>query len=377
MFRRLQSHYSLLFRPGSGSCIVVIFSGFGPVQRVHFYCFWPFWACSEGCFLFSFWPFWPFSGSCIFIIFGRSGHAQAAAVSFFSAVLADIVPLHFYHFWPFWPCSGGCIFITSGRFGHVQAAALFYFRPFWPCSVVCVFIISGRFGHVQAAALFLSGHFDHVPTAGFLCFPAVLAMFRRLCYFFLAILAAFRRLHFYVFPPFWPCSGSCIFITSGPFGHLKTAALFYFRPFWLCSVGCIFIISGCFGLFQAAAFFFSGRFGHVQGAAFLLFPAVFGYVATAAFLLLLAALTTFRRLHFYYFWLFWPCSVGRVFFFLSFCRYSGGCIFILSGRFGHAQAAAFLLYLADLAMFRRLHLYFFWPFLPCSDGSHFYYVQAA
>ena len=189
MFRRLQCHFFWLFRPGAGSCIVIIFSGFSPVPRVRFYCFWPFWVCSEGCFLFSFWPFWPFSGGCIFIIFGRSGHIQAAAVSFFSAVLADIVPLYFYHFLPFWPCSGGSICITSGRFGHLQAAAFFFFRLFWRCSVGCVFF-----------------------------FLAVLAMFRRLHYFFLAIVAMFRQLDFYVFRPFWPCSGGCTF--------------YYFWPFW-------------------------------------------------------------------------------------------------------------------------------------------------
>ena len=31
--------------------------------------------------------------------------------------------------------------------------------------------------------------------------------------------AMFRRLHFYYFRPFWPCSGGCIFIIFGRFGH--------------------------------------------------------------------------------------------------------------------------------------------------------------
>ena len=121
-----------------------------------------------------------------------------------------------------------------------------------------------------------------------------------------AFLAKFKRLHFCYFPPYWPCSGGCIFVIFGLFGHVQAAAFYHFRPFWPCSGGCIFVIFG--------------RFGHVQAAAFLLFSAV---------------LAMFRRLHFYYCWPFWPCS--------------GGCVFISSGHFSHVEAAAFLLLSAVLA----------------------------
>ena len=165
----------------------------------------------------------------------------------------------------------------------------------------------------------------------------------------------FRRLDFF-FRPFWPCSGSCILISSGLFGHLKAAALFFFgrfgyvqsaaflsflavfamfrrlhyhffRPFWPCSGGCIFIISGRIWLCcDRCIFIVVGPLRHVQAAAVLL---------------LLAVLAMFRRLDLKYFRPFCPCSEG--------------CIFIISGRFGHVQAAPFLLFLAVLAMFRRLH----------------------
>ena len=44
------------------------------------------------------------------------------------------------------------------------------------------------------------------------------------------------------------------------------------------------------------------------------------------------------------------------------------CIFIIFGRFGHVQTAAFELFSAMLAMFRRLHLYY---------SCHVGHVQAA
>ena len=73
-------------------------------------------------------------------------------------------------------------------------------------------------------------------------------------------------------------------------------------------------------------------------------------------------------------------------------------MFVIFGRFGHVQTAAFLLFSAILAIFRRVHFlllsailamfrqlqfYHFWPFWPCSDGciciifGHFGHVQAA
>ena len=60
---------------------------------------------------------------------------------------------------------------------------------------------------------------------------------------------------------------------------------------------------------------------------------------------MLAVLAMFRRLHFYDFGLFSPCS--------------GAGIFIFFGRFGHIQAVALLSFLAVLAMLRRLHFYYF------------------
>ena len=80
----------------------------------------------------------------------------------------------------------------------------------------------------------------------------------------------------------------------------------------------------------------------------------FGNVQAAAFLLCLAVLATFRRLHFYYPPAFWPCL--------------GGCIFVIFGCFGYVQAAAFLLSSAVMAMFRWVHFYYLPPFLPCSGA---------
>ena len=90
----------------------------------------------------------------------------------------------------------------------------------------------------------------------------------------MGIFPMFRRLCFHYFWPFWPLSGSCIFIIVGHFGHIQAAAffflvvlamfrrlhLYYFWPFWPHSGGCSFVIFGAFG--------------HVEGAAFLLFLAV-------------------------------------------------------------------------------------------------------
>ena len=252
---------------------------------------------------------------------------------------------------PFWAISGGCKLIISG--------------PVWPFSGGCIFIISGHFGHFRAATFLL----------------------------IFSILAVFGRLHFYYFRPFWPFSGGCIFIISGHFGRFRAAAFllflailavfgrphfYFFFPFWPFSGGCIFIISGHFGRFRAAAFllflailavfgqlhfycFFpfwpfsggcifiiSGHFGRFRAATFLLFFLHFGRFRAAAFLLFPAILAVFGRLHFYYFRPFWP--------------FSGGCIFIISGHFGRFRAAAFLLFPAILAVFGRLHFYCFWPF---------------
>ena len=98
------------------------------------------------------------------------------------------------------------------------------------------------------------------------------------------MLAMFRWLHFHYFRPFWPCSGSCIFIIFSHFGHIQTGAFFIIV----------------------------GNFGHVQAAAVLS---------------LLAVLAMFKRLRLYYFRPCWPRS--------------GGCICIILARFGHVQAAAF------------------------------------
>ena len=103
----------------------------------------------------------------------------------FLAGLAMFKRLHFHYFRPFWPYSGGCIFISSGCFGHVQ-------------------------------------------TAGFLLLLAVLAMLRRLHFLFSAVLAMFSRPRFYYFWLFCPCSGGCIFLTPGRFGHIQTAAFLLF-----------------------------------------------------------------------------------------------------------------------------------------------------
>ena len=116
---------------------------------------------------------------------------------------------------------------------------------------------------------------------------------------------------------------------------------------------------------------FFGYFDRVQAGAFLFLLALlailrrlhffvfgrFGYVQSAAFLLFLAVLAMFRRLHFSFFRPFPPCSGGCIFIISSriwLC--CDRCHFIFVGRFGHVQAAAFLLLLAILAMFRRLDL---------------------
>ena len=54
---------------------------------------------------------------------------------------------------------------------------------------------------------------------------------------------------------------------------------------------------------------------------------------------------TTHKKHFYYFGPFWP--------------FSGGCIFVIFGRFGHFRAPVFLLFSAVLAIFRQLHFYCF------------------
>ena len=75
----------------------------------------------------------------------------------------------------------------------------------------------------------------------------------------------------------------------------------------------------------------------------------FGHFQEAAFLLFWAVLAIFRRLHFHCFPAFWP---------------SRSCIFIVVARLGHFQEAAFLLFSAFLAFLRRLHFYYFRPFWP-------------
>ena len=138
-----------------------------------------------------------------------------------------------------------------------------------PCSGAGILIFFGRFGHIQAVAL--------------LSFPAVLAIFRPLL--------------FYYFRLFWPCSGGCPSLLSGRFDEVQTAAFF--------------IISSLFGLVQEAALlFFFGRFWPCLGSCIFIVVGRFGHVQAAAFSLFLAALPIFRLLHFYYYWPFWPCSGG-------------------------------------------------------------------
>ena len=87
-----------------------------------------------------------------------------------------------------------------------------------------------------------------------------------------------------------------------------------------------------------------GRFGHVQAAAFVLSSAVVAMFKRLHFLLLSAILAMFRQQHLYYFWPFWPCS--------------GACDFSILSLFGHFQVAAFLLSPAVVATFRRPQIYY-------------------
>ena len=105
--------------------------------------------------------------------------------------------LHFCYFWLLWPCSGACTVFFSGCFGHVQSAAFSLFL-----AVLAMFrrldfwFFFGRFGHVQHAAFFLV----------------------------LVILPIFSRLLFFYFCPFCPCSDGCIFVSFGRFADIQAAA---------------------------------------------------------------------------------------------------------------------------------------------------------
>ena len=159
-------------------------------------------------------------------------------------------------------------------------------------------MILGPLRHFRAPAfLYFFRRFGHIQVVALLSFAAVLAMFRRLL--------------FYYFWQSWPYPGGCIFNTYGCFGHVQTAAFLFFLA-----------VLAMFRRLHFCAFWPFRR--GLDGCIFLF----------------LTFLAMFRRLHFYYFQPFWPCL--------------GSCIFNIVGRFGHVQAAAFSLFLAGLATFRRL-----------------------
>ena len=140
----------------------------------------------------------------------------------------------------------------------------------------------------------------------------------------------------------------------------------YFRPFWPRSRESIFIIFCHFGHIKETAIFFyylwpfwpcsSGyicfrRCGHVQAAAFFIIVGHFGHVQAAALLLFLAVLAVLRRLHFYNLPQFWPCLRD--------------CTFIIFRSVGHVQVAAIALFAAVLAIFRGCIFIMYRPCWPC------------
>ena len=65
----------------------------------------------------------------------------------------------------------------------------------------------------------------------------------------------------------------------------------------------------------------------------------------------------------------------QFYYFRLFWPFPGGCIFMIFGCFGHFRAAAFLIFSAVLAIFGRLHLYYFRPFWPFSGGSIYFILN--
>ena len=137
--RRLHFCYFLLFRPFLGSCIFIIFGGYGHSWAAAFDCSRVFLANFRSLQFLYFRRFALLLFSAILFIFRRM-HSY-----FFCAVLTILRWPHFYLFRPFCPFLGGytCIFFI--RFAHLRTAmfslflAVFgrlHFYYLWPLSTI-------------------------------------------------------------------------------------------------------------------------------------------------------------------------------------------------------------------------------------------------